>query len=66
MTTLIFDALSSGGTIRNFSIPIINDNTLEGTETFGLTASIANNRGNFSAGGNVAIGQIFDAGGGKL
>ena len=60
VTTLTFEALSGGGTIRNFSIPINNDNLCESTETVGLAASIVNYRGTFSAGGNMATGQITD------
>ena len=60
VTTLTFEALSGGGTVRNFSIPINNDILFEPTETFGLNASVVNDRGTFSAGGNMATGQITD------
>ena len=60
VTTLTFEALSGSGTVRGFSIPIIDDDLCELTETFGLSASIVNDRGTFSAGGNMATGQITD------
>ena len=60
MTTLTFEALSGGGTVREFSVSINNDNLCESTETFGLSASIVNDRGTFSAGGDMATGQITD------
>ena len=60
VTTLTFEALSGGGTVRNFSIPINNDSLCESTETFGLSASIVNGRGTFSAGGNMSTGQFTD------
>ena len=60
MSTLTFEALSGSGTARGFSVSINNDNLCEPTETFGLSASIVNGRGTFSAGGNMATGQITD------
>ena len=60
VTTLTFEVLSGGGTVRNFNVTIINDNLCESTETFGLNASIVGDRGTFSAGGNMATGQITD------
>ena len=60
VTTLTFEALSDGGTVREFSILINNDNLCEPTETFSLNASVVNGRGTFSAGGNMATGLITD------
>ena len=59
-TTLTFEIFSGGGTVREFSIPINDENLCESTESFGLSASIVNNRGTFSTGGNMATGQITD------
>ena len=43
-----------------FSIPIISDQLMEGSETFGLSASIVNNLGVFTEGRDMATATIVD------
>ncbi len=61
VTTLTFPRLSGGGTTISFHIPINDDPIRESsTETFGLSATIVDNLGNFTAGGDTATGVIID------
>ncbi len=58
--TLIFPKFSGEGTTISFNIPIIDDLFCESTETFDLFASIVDNLGNFTTGGDTATGVIID------
>ena len=60
VTTLLFPVNSVGGTTINFEVPIIDDPNCENSETFGLSATIVDNLGNFTAGGDTATGVIID------
>ncbi len=65
-TTLTFPIFSGGGTKINFDIPITDDLLSESTETFGLSATIVYNRGNFTVGGDTANCFIIDNDGGYV
>ncbi len=60
VTTVTFPRFAGGGNTQDFTVPIIDELLVEGTETFILSATIVNDLGNFTAGGDTATGVIID------
>ena len=59
--SLTFSAGDGPNTERSFSIPIINDDFVEDSETINLQASVvAPGPGGFTAGGDTAVVVIID------